>query len=55
MDRRAADDIFGVVLAGDAGTLRSDDPSFQGAILPEPLSQLEIVAQARQTSDPDGQ
>jgi multidrug resistance protein, MATE family len=55
VDRRAADDIFGVVLTSDAGAPRSDDPSFQGAISPEPLSHLEVVAQAGQSSGADGQ
>src|SRR5918998_5115902 len=55
VDRRAADDIFGVVPARDAGALRSDDPSFKGAISPEPLSHLEVVAQADQSSGADGQ
>src|SRR5918998_645048 len=55
VDRRAADDIFGVVPARDAGALRSDDPSFQGAISLEPVSNLEVVAQARQSRGADGQ
>ena len=54
MDRKATDDIFGPVMARNEGALLSDDPSFQGAISPEPLTQLEVVAQARQTSDADG-
>jgi len=35
------------------GALLSDDRSFQGAVSPEPLTQLEIVAQARQNSGAD--
>ena len=54
MDRKATDGIFGPVLARSEGALRPDDPSFQGAISPEPLTQLEVVAQARQISDADG-
>ena len=54
MDRKATDDIFGPVIARNEDALLSDDPSFQGAISSEPLTQLEVVAQARQTSDADG-
>ncbi|MBW3634430.1 MAG: MATE family efflux transporter, partial [Chloroflexi bacterium] len=50
MDRQAIDNIFGPVIAGNDGALRSDDPSFQGAISTEPMTQLEVVAQAGQTS-----
>jgi putative MATE family efflux protein len=53
MDRKATDDIFGAVLARNEGALLSDDPAFRGAVSPEPVTQLEIVAQARQTSDAD--
>jgi Na+-driven multidrug efflux pump len=41
-------------MARNDGALLSNDPSFQGAISTEPLTQLEVVAQARQTSDADG-
>src|SRR5687767_8407967 len=41
-------------MARSEGPLRPDDPSFRGAISPEPLTQLEVVAQARQISDGDG-
>src|SRR5215212_8408936 len=54
VDRKATDDIFGPVLARSEGPLRPDDPSFQGAISPEPLTQLEIVAQAHQIGDAGG-
>ena len=54
MDRQAIDGIFGPVLARNEGALLSDDPSFRGAVSREPLTQLEIVAQARQNSDADG-
>jgi MATE family multidrug resistance protein len=54
VDRTAIDDIFGPVLARNEGALLSDDPSFQGAVSPEPLTQLEVVAQAHQTRDADG-
>ncbi|MDF3017212.1 MAG: efflux family protein [Thermomicrobiales bacterium] len=54
MDRQAIDSIFGPVMGKSEGPLRPDDPSFQGAISPEPLTQLEVVAQARQIGDADG-
>ena len=54
MDRKATDDIFGAVLARNEGALLSDDPAFPGAVSPEPLTQLEVVAQARQSSNADG-
>src|SRR5215207_5105687 len=54
VDRQAIDSIFGPVMARSEGPLRPDDPSFQGAISPEPLTQLEVMAQARQISDGDG-
>ncbi len=54
MDRKAIDGIFGTVVASNEGALLSDDPSFHGAISTEPLTQLEVVAQARQTHDGDG-
>ena len=54
MDRKATDGIFGPVMARSEGPLRPDDPSFQGAISLEPLTQLEVVAQARQVGDADG-
>jgi putative MATE family efflux protein len=41
-------------MARNEGALLSDDPSFQGAISSEPLTKLEVVAQAHQTSDADG-
>ena len=47
-------DIFGPMLDSHESTLRSDDPSFQGAISPEPLTQLEVMVQAHQTSDAAG-
>src|SRR5215204_5264666 len=43
--------MFGAVVARNEGALLSDDPSFQGAISHEPLTQLEVVAQASQTGD----
>src|SRR5215207_937556 len=49
--RKMTDEIFGTILDKNEGALLSDDPSFQGAISLEPMSQLEVVAQARQTSD----
>src|SRR3954471_13436265 len=48
VDRQAIDHIFGPVLLRNEGALLSDDPSFQGAISTEPLTQLEIVALARE-------
>ena len=54
MDRTAIDNIFGPVMARKEGALLSDDPSFPGAVSPEPLTQLEIVAQARETRDAGG-
>ena len=54
MDRKATDDIFGPVMARSEGPLRPDDPSFQGAISHEPMTHLEVVAQARQISNADG-
>src|SRR5215217_6796916 len=54
VDRASTDDIFGPVMAKNEGALLSDDPSFQGAISPEPLTQLEIVAQVRQHGAADG-
>src|SRR5215207_8907422 len=51
VDRKATDDIFGPMLARSEGPLRPDDPSFQGAISPEPLTQLQVVALARQIGD----
>ena len=54
MDRQATNDIFGPVMARNDGALLSNDPSFQGAVSTEPMTQLEVVAQARQTSDADG-
>ena len=54
VDRTAIDDIFGPVLARNEDALLSNDPSFQGAISPEPMTQLEVVAQVRQTDDADG-
>jgi multidrug resistance protein, MATE family len=54
VDRNATDDIFGPVMARSEGPLRPDDPSFRGAISPEPLTQLEVVAEARHISDADG-
>jgi multidrug resistance protein, MATE family len=54
VDRKAADDIFGIVIARHEVAHLSQDPSFQGAICPEPLTQLEIVAQARQSSGTGG-
>lgn len=54
MDRQAIDDIFGPVIAGNENRLLSEDPAFPGAIAREPLTQLEIVAQARPTRDADG-
>jgi MATE family multidrug resistance protein len=53
VDRKATDDIFGPVLARSEGPLRPDDPSFRGAISPEPVTQLQVVAQARQIGDAD--
>src|SRR5829696_6492532 len=54
MDRKAADDIFGRVMARNEDALILDDPLFQGTISPEPLTQLEVVAQARQSREADG-
>ena len=54
VDRQAIDDIFGPVLARNENALLADDPAFPGTISHEPLTQLEIVAQARQNSDADG-
>src|SRR5215212_1387387 len=45
VDRQAIDDIFGPVFARNENALLSDDPSFLGAICPDPLTQLEVVAQ----------
>jgi multidrug resistance protein, MATE family len=54
VDRQATNDIFGPVMARNEDALILDDPSFQGAISPEPVTELEVVAQARQTSEADG-
>ena len=54
MDRKAINDIFGPMLDRNEGPLLSDDPSFQGAISPEPWTQLEVVVQAHQISEADG-
>jgi MATE family multidrug resistance protein len=54
MDRQAIDDIFGPVIARNENALLADDPAFPGTISHEPLTQLEIVALARQSSDADG-
>ncbi|HLL49190.1 MAG TPA: MATE family efflux transporter, partial [Thermomicrobiales bacterium] len=51
MNRKAIKDIFGPMFDSHESTLRSDDPSFQGAVSPEPLTQLEVVVQADQRSD----
>jgi multidrug resistance protein, MATE family len=53
VDRASTDDIFGPVMAKNEGALLSDDPSFQGVISPESMTQLEVVARARQTRDAD--
>src|SRR5215208_334618 len=54
VDRASTDDIFGPVMAKNEGALLSEDPSFRGAISPEPMTQLEVVARARRTSDAHG-
>jgi multidrug resistance protein, MATE family len=54
VDRTAIDDIFGPVMATNEDAFLSKDPSFQGAISPEPLTQLEVVARAPQTTEADG-
>jgi MATE family multidrug resistance protein len=54
VDRQAIDDIFGPVIPRNENTLLSDDLAFRGAISPEPLTHLEIVAQARQNSEAEG-
>ena len=54
VDRQAIDSIFGPVMGKSEGPLRPDDPSFQGAISPEPVTRMEIVAQSHQTSDAHG-
>ena len=54
MDRTAIDDIFGPVMATNEDAFLSKDPSFQGAISPEPLTQLEVVARAPQTTEAHG-
>src|SRR3954447_16215454 len=41
-------------MARSEGTIRPDDPSFQGAISPEPFTQLEVMAKAPQIGDADG-
>src|SRR5215211_5104500 len=41
-------------MARNEDVLLSNDPSFQGAISSEPLTQLEVVAQAHQTTDAKG-
>src|SRR5215216_531891 len=54
VDRTLTDDIFGPVMAKNEGALLSEDPSFRGAISPESFTQLEVVAQAHQTTDAKG-
>src|SRR5829696_2584504 len=54
VDRQAIDDIFGPVMARNENALLSDDPSFLGAICPDPLTQLEVVAQVRPARDDGG-
>jgi multidrug resistance protein, MATE family len=54
VDRQAIDDIFGPVMARNENALLSDDPSFLGAICPDPLTQLEVVAQVRSARDDFG-
>src|SRR5215204_4681635 len=54
VDRQAIDDIFGPVIARNENALLSDDPAFLGAVSPEPLTQLEVVAQARHNREAEG-
>jgi multidrug resistance protein, MATE family len=54
VDRQAIEGIFGPVMARNDNALLSDDPSFLGAICPDPLTQLEVVAQVRPARDDSG-